>query len=479
MLCMTRRTIVIVGGGVAGSLLAVQLTRLPGGPWPLDVVVVEPRERLGPGTAYTNDRPEWLLNVRSQGLSAFPDQPNHFVEWLKQNGIAEGEYGFCPRQTYGRYIEGLVQAALENTAINGVRVQWLANRAVAAAPAAGGCLMRVTLDDGRELNANTVVLALGNFPPSMPVRPDTGYHQHPHFHANPWAPGALRNIGPEESVLLIGTGLTSVDVLMALRADGHRGPLLAVSRHGRWPVAHTETAVAPYPNYYASEIAGLRTVTEVLRVVRRHVTQGAAQGYNWRAVLDALRPDLGHIWANWPRPEQQRFMRHLATLWSTLRHRNPPQNAAVLRELLGSGRLQVEKGRVRHIEGRNEQLAVQIRHDHNHQWLQADHVVLCTGPLMDYQQLNDPLIVQLRHAGLLVPDSMRLGIQTSVEGALLDSMGIPSEHLFTLGPSLRPLWFESTAVPELRQQAADLAAVLAQRLAGNHPESATVLRRVP
>ncbi len=450
-------------------MLALQLLRLPAGVGPLDVVMVEPREQLGPGTAYSNDRPEWLLNVRSSGLSAFPDQPNHFVDWLREQGLPDCPHGFCARQTYGRYLESLVQAALHEPTAHGGQLRWLRQRAVQARPLPTGNV-HLELSNGSTLEVNTLVLALGNFPPPAPVRPDHGYAQHPRFHANPWTYGALRDIQPDASVLLIGTGLTAVDALVALRTQNHRGPLLAVSRHGRWPAPHLPAPAPSYPSFYAAELAGLGTVGEVLRAVRRRVALAAAEGHNWRSVLDALRPDSGRIWAAWSLPEQQRFVRHLANLWSTLRHRNPPQNAALLAELLGSGQLTVHKGRVRHIEPRGEQqLGVQLRYNHDHHWLQADHVVLCTGPLMDYQQLADPLVASLRHAGRLVPDHMRLGIATDAYGALLDVHSQPAQQLFTLGPSLRPLLFESTAVPELRQQAVDLARLLGQRLAESAP----------
>lgn len=477
---MTRRSIVIIGGGVAGSLLALQLTRLPGGPWPLDVTVVEPRPRLGPGTAYATERPEWLLNVRSAGLSALPNEPDHFAQWLQHAGLADCPNGFCSRQTYGRYLETLLEPALAAPAANGVRLRWLNTRAVAAEPLSGpGPALRVRLADATSLDAHTVVLALGNFAPAPPVQPAADYAQHPRFHANPWLPGALRRIGPDDSVLLIGTGLTALDVLVALRADGHRGPLQAVSRHGHWPAPHTPAPVTPYPSYYATHLAGLRTVNEVLRVVRQQVSQAEATGYNWRAVLDALRPDLGRIWAAWPLAERRRFLRHLATRWSNLRHRNPPRNAAVLEELLSSGRLQVQHGRVRQIQPRGDaQLAVRLTRHYVSTELTADHVVLCTGPQLDYAQLDDPLVLSLRQAGLLLPDALHLGISTTAEGALLAASGAASDCLFTLGASLRPLWFESTAVPELRQQAATLAALLGQRLANGVGQPGS-LRLVP
>jgi uncharacterized NAD(P)/FAD-binding protein YdhS len=477
---MTRHSIVIIGGGVAGSLLAVQLTRLPGGPWPLDVVLVEPRPAPGPGTAYSNDRPEWLLNVRSGNLSALPSEPDHFVNWLRQQGMAADPNAYYPRQTYGRYIQSLTQQALSAPAANGVRVQWLQQRAVTAAPDVLGQQMLVGLENGSSLQADAVVLALGNFPPAMPVRPADDYCSHPCFHGNPWLPNALRSINPDEKVLLIGTGLTALDALVGLHKDGHRGQILAVSRHGRWPAAHLPVPALAYPNYYATDLAGLQTVAEVLHVVRGHVSRAGAAGYNWRAVLDALRPDLGHIWATWPLAEQRRFLRQVATIWSTQRHRNPPHNAAILDELLASGQLQVHQGSVSRIEPRGTgQLAVQLRHAEHAHWLTADHVVLCTGPQMNYEHLTEPLVVNLRQQGLLVPDGLRLGISTDAVGALRDASGQVSKQLFTLGPSLRPLWFESTAVPEIRQQAADLAAVLAHRLAGAGEQHITALQSAP
>jgi uncharacterized NAD(P)/FAD-binding protein YdhS len=265
-------------------------------------------------------------------------------------------------------------------------------------------------------------------------------------------------------VLLIGAGLTTVDMLLALRAQGHRAPVQVVARRGRWPATHGPASLAPYPNFYP-ELAAETTVAGVLRHLRRHLALAAAQGLDWRPVLDALRPDLGHIWAAWPRAEQRRFLRHLAGRWSQARHRMAPSAAALLANLEASGLLRTQPGRVVEIVPAADELRVGVAQPGQpRQWLAAPHVVSCAGPLLDYSRLAVPLVQQLRASGCLTPDALRLGIATDADGALLGADGQPSAGgLFTLGASRRPAYFESTAVPELRQQAAALAEVLARR----------------
>jgi uncharacterized NAD(P)/FAD-binding protein YdhS len=204
-------------------------------------------------------------------------------------------------------------------------------------------------------------------------------------------------------------------------------------------------------------------------VFKRHLRAAAAQGIDWRPVLDALRPDLGRIWAAWPLEEQRRFLRHLAGLWAVTRHRNPPQNAAAIAALTAAGLVQLKVGTVHEILPAGDQLRVRVRpHGTAGCWLTAHHVVCCAGPLLDYARIATPLVVSLREAGQLTPDPLRLGMLTDAEGALLEADGGVSATLFTLGPSRRPAYFESTAVPELREQAAALATTLAKRQSRQH-----------
>ena len=453
-----RPVITVVGGGFAGTALVVQL-RQQGALAAADIHLVEPREVPGPGLAYSARRPEYLLNVRPGTLSLYADAPGHFADWLAgQPESAAGVPDFAPRAAYGRYLTAELTAALA-PGDGRPGAQWHATAAVAA-PLLSDGRRAVHLADGTEILSDAVVLALGNFPPPPPAGPDHAYLAHPGYHADPWAAGHLRRIGPDESVLLIGSGLTAVDVLLALHQDGHRAPVAVVSRHGRWPAAHGPTA-APYPNFYP-ELAAETTVAGVVTGLRRHLRQAAAQGIGWRPVLDALRPDLGRIWAAWPLAEQRRFLGRLAGLWAVARHRSPPQNAAAVAALTAAGLVRLHVGAVREIVPAGSELRVRVGPSGAAgEWHTAQHVVCCTGPLLDYARIADPLVVSLRAAGHLTPDPLGLGLLTDARGALLDAAGAVSPGLFTLGPSRRPAYFESTAVPELRQQAAALAAALA------------------
>lgn len=444
-------------------MLAIQLAHLRQ-PLAGTVHVVEPRPVLGPGLAYLDRRPEHLLNVRAHNISAFPDQPSHFVDWLHATGRPVCENNFCPRQTYGRYLQELTTTMLAGPAANGLRVEWHQQAAIGVEVASSQQTATVRLADGTEIESDVVVLALGNFPP--PLVAGAGL-SHPGFHNNPWAKGALCNIKPDDEVLLIGSGLTAVDVVLGLRADGHRASITAVSRNKRWPVSH-QSYSAPYPSFYEAKLRGLHTVGEVVTEVRQQVRQAAEQGIPWRAVFDSLRPHLGAIWSAWSLMEQARFLRHLASLWSVLRHRSPPQNDAALQQLMATGQLQMRSGRVRGIEPAGDKLRVQIERQGAATFLTPQHVINCTGPLLDYTRIQDPLVVQLRAAGHLQSDPLRLGILTDEHGALLNAAGEVSALFFTLGPSRRPSYFESTAVPELRQQAVELAQELGCRWNNSH-----------
>ena len=275
----THPVITIVGGGFAGTALVLQLRR-QAALRQASIHLIEPRPEVGPGLAYSARRPEYLLNVRPGALSLYPEAPGHFAEWLRhQPESADGLPEFAPRATYGRYLRAELAGELATGA-----VQWQQQAAVAA-PLRPDGRRTVQLADGTEIVSDVVVLALGNFPPPPPAGPDFRYLHHPCYHLDPWAPGNLRRIGPDDSVLLIGSGLTAVDVLLALRQDGHRAPVTVVARHGRWPSAHGPAGAA-YPSFYPELAPGFMAFACLRQGVRLRRFVPARPTWSWAAARD-------------------------------------------------------------------------------------------------------------------------------------------------------------------------------------------------
>jgi uncharacterized NAD(P)/FAD-binding protein YdhS len=89
--------------------------------------------------------------------------------------------------------------------------------------------------------------------------------------------------------------------------------------------------------------------------------------------------------------------------------------------------------------------------------------VNCTGQETDLRRISDPLINNLFAAGLARPGPVGIGLDTTVDGQILDRDGAAVPGLYTLGASRVGTLWESTAIPEIRAQAAALGAAIANR----------------
>ncbi|MFN5482714.1 MAG: FAD/NAD(P)-binding protein, partial [Brevundimonas sp.] len=202
--------ILIVGGGFSGAMLAARLTATGAA-----VSLINRDDRFGLGVAYGAAAPWHRLNVRSARMSADPDRSDDFVRWLQAHAPEHAApEGFAPRAVYGRYVEDRLAAA---RAAAGDRLETIVGTVAAVDPTGS-----VTLADGRRRTGRAVVLATGNPPPR-------NVDSAPGVIPDPWGPGALDGVRPQDDILLIGTGLTMVDVLMTLEHRGWIGRAAAVS----------------------------------------------------------------------------------------------------------------------------------------------------------------------------------------------------------------------------------------------------------
>jgi uncharacterized NAD(P)/FAD-binding protein YdhS len=462
------RSVVIIGGGFCGAVTAVNLARLTDAP--LAVTVVNTGAPLGRGVAYGTRRPEHLLNVVARNMSALADQPEHFLEWLGTRSdfadLPAGELReqFVPRRVYGDYLQALFlwysRAFADGKK---VRIDWLDAEALDVVPA--GERVTVIAAGGVALEADKVVLATGNPPPAG--LPGLAL-DHPHYFRDPWSGWEKWLPDRKQDVILLGTGLTMMDAFLTLRVLDWQGKVYAVSRNGLLPLSHFKAA--DYPGFPERDPSHLN-LDEMLALFQTHCEKLRGQNLEPAVLVDKLRPYSQRLWQNFSLADKQRFLREFRTPWNVTRHRVPASVHQQVTEAMKAGRLVIVKGRIVELAAGDGGLRVRVESAGVQQELQAGAVVNCTGPAEGYARGESTLFRNLLGRGLVSSDEVGLGLQATAEFSALDAGGERSKWLLVLGPPLKGMLWESTAVPELRNQAFRVAEVI---VADMHAKRAAV-----
>lgn len=443
--------IIIIGGGASGVLTAISLLRAAGR---FRVTIIEPRQWLGRGFAYGEAQPFHLLNVRAANMSAYPDVPDHFLDWLDRKKITvgvtgEGRFRFVPRRTYGEYLaEQLDVLALAPAA----RGRLLRIRGEATAFSRTGAELVVGLADGRRIAGDVAVLATGyaqRQPSSLP-------------HTLPsWSSVDPALLAGTTHVLIIGTGHSAIDHLQLLLAAGYAGKITMLSRHGFLPAVHKPVEPAQID---AGLIPFGARLSGAWRWFRNQATEAERNEGDWRSVLDGMRPHAQAFWRSLSMEEQRRFIRHARAWYDVRRHRLAPSITATLARLKSEGRLQVIGGRVRSVTevGNDAQVVYRRRGESEERLLRVQRIIECIGFDLDPRTSRNPILVDLLEQGLAQPGPHGLGLEVSPTCALIDAEGLPASDLFAVGPLTRGQFWEAVGLPDIRQQGAKLALALAE-----------------
>jgi uncharacterized NAD(P)/FAD-binding protein YdhS len=457
-----RSTLVIVGAGFSGTVLAANLLRRPPAT-PTDIVLTERGSAIGRGVAYASHEFPYLLNVPASRLSADSRDPLQFLRFARGRlKDADGE-DFLPRALYGDYLQDLLVQA-ERAAPPHIRLVRLFAEVSGIEQCDGAQPLAAQFAQRQPMLADFVVLALGTAPPPPPAWAAQVLH-HRAFRQDPRdLPNTLAN---EHSVAIVGNGLTMVDAASILSRDAARIPKLhTISRHGLLPLPQTAFAAGAMQGGGESLLASAHSLKQLLKASRALAREVQAGGGDWREAVTFIRKLAPQLWRRLPAVEQRRFVRHLQTHWDVHRHRLPPQLAERIEHLRRSGRLQINAGRIQNVVAVDGRLRVswRARGGGESQQLLVDLLVNATGPNCSIDDTADALVNSLRKAGLVSADALRLGIRTARYGACLNARGIASKHLFYLGPMLRADHWEATAALELRDHAEHLAAHLLEQL---------------
>lgn len=433
--------VTIIGGGFSGAMLAARLAE--GG---IASTLIDRGGDFGLGVAYSTPFDGHLLNVRSNRMTAVEGRPEDFVNWLAAHhpGYAAPE-GFAPRRLYGLYVQ-------ERLAAVDAAHPGLISRAVGEATSIDD--MSVRLADGRTIEGDAVVLATGNPTPKAASSGEVEGR----VIGDPWAPGALDRIGAEDDVIVVGTGLTMVDMVLWLEARGWRGVARTLSRRGLTPRGHEALPDAP--------VAPTDALVKAAPSRRLHEARRLSGDSGWRGVMEGLRPITAELWQAADTRTRARLVRHLRPWWDVHRHRIADSIAAALAALQTAGRMTVTAGRVSRIEQDADgvSLVFKPRSGPAQPPLTAHWLIDCTGP--GHDPAKDPLTGPLLASGRARLDELRLGLDLDAQGRVLGADGAPDSRLLVLGPPARAAFWETIAVPDIRKRIEDMAKTLGAETAG-------------
>lgn len=448
------KNITIIGAGLSGTLLAMNLLkRVSNEKVHIRLIDRKTSDHLGPAYSTNEDH---LLNVPVEIMGAFSAQPDHFFNWAIEKNIPVEKGNYLPRKLYREYIQDMLQQAYKtkNSDISFERIQ-----AEAADLKIKAGKPVVYLEDGHEINSDKVVLALGNSLPRNPEIKNQAFISDKRYIRNPWDHNILNSLSPDDTVFFIGTGQTTADIAAALYRKKHKGRMISISRKGLFPLVQKK--VEPYPSFY-DELKDLHDILQVLRVVRKHISIAEEKGFDPRAVIDSLRPHTRNIWMSLHPEEKRRFLRHVFRYWEIIRSRIPPAIDEVINKMKTSGQFETLTGRITEIIPSADKMEIKFRERGSglEKSVSADVVINCIGPCQDYEQIDDPFIMNLVSSRLIQCDPAHLGINALPEGPVIGDDGIPSDIIFTIGLPLKGVVWESLAAPEIRAEAEVLSGIL-------------------
>ena len=415
-------------------MAAVQLARRG-----IRTVLIGRQPQAGRGVAYSTEDPAHLLNIPAAKMSAWPDRPDDFFE---KRGFGPEDY--VPRMHFGRYLRTILDEAA---------VTLIEGEAVAVERSGEGWTVR--LGDGRTIGAAALVLAPGNQPPdALPFARDLPERI---FASEPWGAAGQAAIGAAVAsggdVLVVGSGLSMIDVALSLDAAEHRGKLVAVSRRGQMPrVSFPLRSEVP-----SSENAPGGSLAELWRWVRMRTTE-----IDWRDAVDSVRPRTHELWQSLSEVEQRRFMRHARPWWDVHRHRIAPQAGAIVERMIASGRMEVLAGRIQSLRESEGGLEAAIRQrgkseaDAPRQFAAG---INCTGPLHAIAHTRDGVLRSLLDTRLAEPDQLGIGLKVDDQVRV-----VGSPRLWAMGSLGKARYWEIIAVPDIRVQAEMVAEAIAKEL---------------
>lgn len=457
------QSIGIIGGGFSGMMTAVQLINQVKSA--LEIYIVEPNADIGRGIAYNPYSERHILNVVASKMSAFPDQPDHFLDWVmaldsfKTMDRAIIAQSFLSRKLYGDYLSEVWKKAVGTAKLKGINLTEIHDTVVSLKKIADK--IELSFGGSPKLLIDRCIIATGNQIPKNPTIPNETFYNSSNYFQNPWTASSVENLSGELPILILGNGLTMVDTIMGLLENKYRGEIYSISPNGFNILPHRHGGMKY--TAHLNEIQDRMPLVKWVNILNRHIKIVRQYGVSAEPLIDALRPYTQKIWRGLTSQEKALFMARLRHLFGVARHRIPLHIHDKIQQLRINHILHIQSGKILDMQETENGILVDYydKKLKEKKQLQVSRVINCTGPESDFSKLDNHFLSTCITDGLMVQDELKLGIKTNIDSfKIIDKADKEQANLYTLGSNLRGELWESTAVNELRQQAAALASLI-------------------
>ncbi len=457
----------IIGGGFTGTMTAVQL--IYKSTEPFEIILINERETLNKGIAYNPYSNKHLLNVIAGKMSAYPDKPDHFLDWVMKKEIFIKKdktliaNSFLPRQVYGEYLFDIWEEAKEEAESKQIKLTVIESFVIDLDTSED--IISLWLDNNQKLNVDECVIATGNHIPRNPRIKNMDFYNSPNYFQNPWKIESVKDTKENLPILIVGNGLTMVDTVLGLLEQGFKGEIYSISPNGFNILPHRHNGLKY--SKLVEELQDNMNIYELVKLINKHIKTVREYGVSAEPIIDSLRPQTQKIWKSFTDHEKELFMSRLRHLWGVARHRIPLHSHDKIQQLRIDGKLHINSGKIIDITELNESITVQYfdKKENGIKAINVSRIINCTGPETDLANLDKSFLKNCLLKGILTQDKLKIGIKADTESfQIINSDGKPHTNLYTIGSNLKGELWESTAVNELRGQAEKLAKKLKAKM---------------
>lgn len=445
----------IIGGGFGGTNTAIQLIKNTNN---VKITIINDLGEISKGIAYNPYSDKQLLNVITSKMSAFYDEPNHFLDWVMNHKNYKTEdreiigQSFLSRKLYGEYLLDVWNNTLELTQEKNISVNII--NSVATNMFVKDSSIEIITKNNNKVVCDYCVIATGNYEPKDPYIKNMDFYKSNKYYKNPWSIDSVKNLKNDLPVLIIGNGLTMVDTVIGLEEQGFKNKIYSISPNGFNILSHKHIGLK-YTKLI-EELTDDMSLFDLVKLINKHIKNVKKYGISAEPIIDSLRPYTQKIWNKMSKDEKTIFMSKLRHLWGVARHRIPQHIYEKIQKFRLDNKLNIISGRLLNIDDFESYVGVEFFDKKNNKTtkLKFSRIINCTGPNTDISQQNDnDFLKNCLISGIIKQDDLKLGICANTKTyQVINSENKTFDNIFTIGSLLKGELWESTAVNEIRNQ---------------------------